>query len=40
MRFFDIDQPIYNLSMDGLTNDDTDPLHWDLLLQLPHQCHR
>ena len=29
MRFFDIDQPIYNLSMDGLTNDDTDPLHWD-----------
>ena len=29
MRFLDIDQPIYNLSMDGLTNDDTDPLHWD-----------
>ena len=29
MRFLDIDQPIYNLSMDGLTNDDTDPLHGD-----------
>ena len=29
MRFLDIDQPIYNLSMDGLTNDDSDPLHWD-----------
>ncbi len=29
MRFLNIDQPIYNLSMDGLTNDDTDPLHED-----------
>ena len=29
MRFLNIDQPIYNLSMDGLTNDDTDPLHGD-----------
>lgn len=29
MRFLNIDRPIYNLSMDGLTNDDADPLHLD-----------
>lgn len=29
LRFLQIDQPIYNLRADGLTNDDTDPLHAD-----------
>jgi len=29
LRFLDIDQPIYNLHLDNLTNDDTDLLHED-----------
>ena len=29
LRFLDIDRPIYNLQLDNLTNDDTDPLHAD-----------
>lgn len=29
LRFLDIDQPIYNLHLDNLTNDDTDLLHQD-----------
>ena len=29
LRFLEINQPIYNLQLDNLTNDDTDPLHAD-----------
>ena len=29
LRFLAIDRPIYNLQLDNLTNDDTDPLHAD-----------
>lgn len=32
LRFLEIHQPIYNLRLDGLTNDDTDPLHADSVL--------
>lgn len=32
LRFLEIDQPIYNLHIDGLVNDDTDPLHADSAL--------
>lgn len=32
LRFLDIDQPIYNLRLDGLVNDDTDLLHRDSAL--------
>lgn len=29
LRFLDVDRPVYNLHLDNLTNDDTDPLHAD-----------
>ncbi|EFB76973.1 hypothetical protein [Subdoligranulum variabile] len=29
LRFLEVGQPIYNLHLDNLTNDDTDPLHAD-----------
>ncbi len=32
LRFLNIDRPIYNLSLDGLTNDDTDPQRTDSAL--------
>lgn len=32
LRFLNLDRPIYNLHLDGLVNDDTDPLHADSAL--------